>query len=289
MIYLSHFEFPNIEQEYSFIMSQKRTCYDTYYPFQTISKHHLTRLDFEPITILYGGNGSGKTTVLNVIAEKLGLARDTLYNRSNFFEDYTKMCRFQTDGTIPITSRIITSDDVFDFMLNLRSMNNGIHQKREELFEEYLDIKYSHFQMSSLSDYEQLKKVNFARSKTQSKYIRANLMDNVREHSNGESAFLYFSEKIQEHALYLLDEPENSLSPEKQQELLRFLEDSARFFGCQFIMATHSPFLLSIKGAKIYDMDEETADVKKWTNLPNVRSYFDFFMKHKDDFTDDFS
>lgn len=269
-------------------MSQKRTCYDTYYPFQTISKHHLTRLDFEPITILYGGNGSGKTTVLNVIAEKLGLARDTLYNRSNFFEDYTKMCRFQTDGTIPITSRIITSDDVFDFMLNLRSMNNGIHQKREELFEEYLDTKYSHFQMSSLSDYEQLKKVNFARSKTQSKYIRANLMDNVREHSNGESAFLYFSEKIQEHALYLLDEPENSLSPEKQQELLRFLEDSARFFGCQFIIATHSPFLLSIKGAKIYDMDEETADVKKWTNLPNVRSYFDFFMKHKDEFTDDF-
>ena len=46
-------------------------------------------LDFESVTILYGGNGSGKTTVLNVIAEKLGLERDTLYNRSNFFEDYT--------------------------------------------------------------------------------------------------------------------------------------------------------------------------------------------------------
>ena len=284
MIYLSHFEFPSIEQEYDFVLAQKRTCYDTYYPFQTISKHNLEMLDFEPVTILYGGNGSGKTTALNVIAEKLVLERDTLYNRSNFFEDYTGMCSYEVTCDIPKQSRIITSDDVFDFMLNLRSINNGINRKREELFEDYLDAKYSLFQMKSLDDYEQLKKVNSARSNTQSKYIRKNLMDNVRKHSNGESAFLYFSDKIQENALYLLDEPENSLSPEKQQELLKFLEDSARFFGCQFIIATHSPFLLSMKGAKIYDMDEEPVDVKKWTELPNVRAYFDFFMKHEGEF-----
>lgn len=284
MIYLSHFQFPDIEEEYTFTMSQKRTCYDTFYPFQTISKHSLTMLDFEPVTILYGGNGSGKTTALNVIAEKLGLARDTLYNRSNFFEDYTRMCSYEVECPVPGNSRIITSDDVFDFMLNLRSINNGINQKREELFDDYLDAKYSHFQMKSLDDYEQLKKVNSARRKTQSNYIRNNLMDNVREHSNGESAFLYFSDKIQENALYLLDEPENSLSPEKQQELLKFLEDSARFFGCQFIIATHSPFLLSMRGAKIYDMDEETVDAKKWTELPNVRAYFDFFKKHESEF-----
>ena len=138
--------------------------------------------------------------------------------------------------------------------------------------------------MKSLDDYDQLKKVNSARSKTQSQFVRKNLMNNVREHSNGESAYLYFSDKIQENALYLLDEPENSLSPEKQQELLKFLEDSARFFGCQFIIATHSPFLLSMRGAKIYDMDEETVDVKKWTELANVRAYFDFFMKHESEF-----
>lgn len=152
------------------------------------------------------------------------------------------------------------------------------------MFEEYLDNRYSHFQMRSLEDYEQLKKVVSARGKTQSKYVRANLMDNVREHSNGESAFLYFSEKIQENGLYLLDEPENSLSPERQQELLRFLEDSARFFGCQFIIATHSPFLLSMKGAKIYDLDEDPVDVKRWTELGNVRAYFTFFKEHEIEF-----
>jgi len=284
MLYLSQFKFPDIEQEYDFTMRLKRTCYDSYYPFQVLSKHRLCMLDFEPITILYGGNGSGKTTALNVIAEKLQLERDTLYNRTNFFEDYTSMCSFEFERPITSNSRIITSDDVFDFMLNIRTMNEGINRKREDLFEDYLDVKYSKFQMKSLDDYEQLKKVNMAKSKTQSKYIRNNLMGNVREHSNGESAFIYFADKIKDNGLYLLDEPENSLSPEKQQELLKFLGDNARFFGCQFIIATHSPFLLSIKGAKIYDMDEEPVDIKKWTELSNVLSYYNFFKQHEQEF-----
>lgn len=284
MIYLSQFRFPHREREYDFVFGQKRTCYDTYYPFQIVSKHGLEVLDFEPVTILYGGNGSGKTTALNVIAEKLGLGRDTLYNRSDFFEDYTKMCDYETLREIPAGSRIITSDDVFDFMLNLRSMNEGIDRKREELLKDYLDAKYSHFQMKSLDDYEQLKKVTMARGNTQSRFVRKSMKGNIREHSNGESAFLYFAEKIKENGLYLLDEPENSLSPEKQQELLRFLEDSARFFGCQFIMATHSPFLLSMRGAKIYDMDEEVVDVKRWSELANVRAYYTFFKEHEKEF-----
>ena len=104
------------------------------------------------------------------------------------------------------------------------------------------------------------------------------------EHSNGESASLYFTEKMRETGLYLLDEPENSLSPERQQELLQFLEDSARFFNYQFIIATHSPFLLSMKGAKIYDLDEDPVDIKRWTELENVRSYYQFFQKHQGEF-----
>ena len=285
MIYLSHFSFPDIELEYSFLMGIKRTCYDTAYPFQVLSKHRLRMLDFEPVTILYGGNGSGKTTALNVIAEKLGLKRESVFNRSNFFEDYTAMCHYEVQSQVPKRSRIITSDDVFDFVLHLRCLNDGISYKREELFEEYLENKYAHFQMKSLEDYEQLKKVYMARTKTQSKYVRNNLMDNVREHSNGESAFLYFSEQIHENGLYLLYEPSNSISPLRQQELARFLEDSARFFGCQFLISTHSPFLLSMRGAKVYDMDEEIVDVKRWTELEGVRVYFDFFKKHEDAFT----
>lgn len=74
------------------------------------------------------------------------------------------------------------------------------------------------------------------------------------------------------------------MSPERQQELLKFLEDSARFFHCQFIIATHSPFLLSMRGAKIYDMDENPVDIKKWTELSNVQAYYQFFKKYEKEF-----
>lgn len=138
--------------------------------------------------------------------------------------------------------------------------------------------------MESLADYEQLKKVNNARRKTQSRYVRSQLVDNVREYSNGESAFLYFTEKIQDNGLYLLDEPENSLSPKRQLELVKFLEDSVRFFGCQFIISTHSPFLLAMRGARIYNLDENPVTVESWTELENVRSYYDFFKSHENEF-----
>lgn len=284
MVYLKSFIFPSADREFDFILHIQRTCYDTIYPFKILSGHDLDRLDFEPVTILYGGNGSGKSTALNVIAEKTGLNRDSVYNKSNFFPDYVKLCEMHTDEDIPQHSRIITSDDVFDYMLNIRNLNDGIDIKREKIFDEYLDAKYSQFQMKSFADYDQLKKVNNARRKTQSRFVRGELMDNVREYSNGESAFYYFTEKIGESGLYLLDEPENSLSPKRQLELMNFLEESARFFGCQFIISTHSPFLLAMRGAKIYNLDENPVTIERWTNLENVRTYYDFFKTHEDDF-----
>ncbi|WP_132995128.1 AAA family ATPase [Sporanaerobacter acetigenes] len=284
MIYLSAFTFPDRDREFDFFMSVKRTCYDSFYPFNVLSRHGFERIDFEPVTILYGGNGSGKSTALNVIAEKTGVNRDSIYNKSNFYINYVNMCDMELEDDITENSRIITSDDVFDYVLNIRNLNEGIDQKREKLFEEYLDAKYSDFQMSSMRDYEELRKITTARSKTQSRFVRNELMDNVREYSNGESAFLYFTEKIEENGLYLLDEPENSLSPKRQMELMKFIEDSARFFGCQFIISTHSPFLLSMHGAKIYDLDANPVDVKKWTELENVRTCYEFFKRHEEEF-----
>ena len=286
MIYLSSFTFPDSDMEFDFFLSQKRTCYNSYYPFQILSRRAFRRIDLEPVTILYGGNGTGKTTALNVIAEKLRLKRDSIFNKSNFFEDYLKLCSFAPAGALPENSRVIASDDVFDYMLTVRSMNEEIDLKKEALFEDYLDSKYAKFQMRSLEDYEALKKITKARRMTQSKYVRSELMDNIRECSNGESAFLYFSEKITENGLFLLDEPENSLSPARQRELVKYIEDSARFFGCQFIISTHSPFVLAMPGAKIYDLDEEPVDVKAWTQLENVKEYYNFFKEHKREFED---
>ena len=284
MIYLKSFTFPSADREFDFFMDIQRTCYDSYYPFKVLSKHDLNRLDFDVVTILYGGNGSGKSTALNVIAEKTGIHRDSIYNKSNFFPDYVKLCGMSIEEDITENSRIITSDDVFDYMLNIRNLNEGIDVKREKLFYEYLDSKYSQFQMKTMADYEQLKKVNNARRKTQSRFVRGELMDNVREYSNGESAFLYFTEKIGENGLYLLDEPENSLSPKRQIELAGYLEGAARFFGCQFIISTHSPFLLSMRWARVYNLDEDPVAIRRWTELENVRTYYDFFKRHENEF-----
>ena len=284
MLYLSRFAFPDADAEFDFRLSIRRTCYDSFYPFGVLSARGLRELTFEPVTILYGGNGSGKTTAVNVIGEKLNLTRDAMYNRSNFFEDYTGLCRYETRVPIPRESRIITSDDVFDYMLDLRALNGGIDRRREDLFEEYLENRRGEFRLQSLDDYEQLRRVKLPRSRTQSRYVRANLKDNVRERSNGESAFYCFTERIRENALYLLDEPENSLSPERQRELVKFMEDSARFFGCQFVIATHSPFILAMRGAKIYDLDADPAAVRRWTELPAVRAYYEFFRERAGEF-----
>ncbi|HBN82224.1 MAG TPA: AAA family ATPase [Clostridiales bacterium] len=284
MVFLNVFTFPDGGMEFDFFRGALRTCYNTYYPFQVLSKHGFERIDFEPITILYGGNGSGKTTALNVIAEKTGVQRESVFNKSNFFPDYVQLCEMQLGDDIPKHSRIITSDDVFDYMLNIRNLNEGIDLKREDLFDEYLEAKYSKFQMKTLEDYEQLKASQQAKSKTQSRYVKSQLMKNVREFSNGESAFLYFSEQINERGLYLLDEPENSLSPKKQMELAEYIVESMKIFNCQFIISTHSPFFLGITGAKIYDMDENPVYVKRWTELENVRIYFNFFKKFEKEF-----
>lgn len=286
MVYLRNFRLPSLGEREGFINDIRRTCYTTVYPFNVFELKEMPQLSFEPITILYGGNGSGKSTVLNVIAEKLGIFHGTVYNRSDFFEEYVKRCDYELYGERSAVrdGRIITSDDVFDYLLNIRSLNENIDNKRAELFDEYTNAKYAKVKFRSMSDYEDLKKTVDARRSTQSGYVRSRLMANVPEKSNGESALAFFVDAIRENALYLLDEPENSLSAERQQELVRYISDSARFYGCQFIIATHSPFILAAKGARIYNLDADPPCVQRWTDLPNVRTYYDFFMEHSREF-----
>jgi len=283
-VYLDSFVFPDEDWEWNARLAEKRTCYNTMYPMGVLSGIGLERLDFAPITILYGGNGTGKTTALNIMAAKLGLLRDTPGNSSTFMEAYVRACRANLEEDIPAHSRMVTSDDVFDYMLNLRELNTHIDQEREKLFQEHTQARHTVFQLRNLDDYEELKKRNSARRKTQSAFVREQLGGNVREMSNGESALFYFKQRLEEDALYLLDEPENSLSAERQLELAAYLEESARYAGCQLVIATHSPFLLAMERVKIYDFDTHPVEVRRWTELKNVRVYADFFRAHAGEF-----
>ena len=67
-------------------------------------------------------------------------------------------------------------------------------------------------------------------------------------------------------------------------KLVEFFEKSARFFDMQFIIATHSPLVLGMKYAKIYNLDEEGAPERKWGELENIRILHDFFMSREDEF-----
>ena len=283
-LYLSAFYFPGEEAETDFMFDLKTTYDQSVYPYGVLPRAGLEEIIFRPVTILYGGNGSGKSTALNIIAEKLHLTRSSAYNRSRFFENYVDRCRVTVDETVPQNSRIITSDDVFDMMLDIRSINEGIDRKREQLAEDYYVLKHEKFQLRSLDDLDHLHRITQARSKTKSRFIENESGKSLRERSNGESALMYFQSKIEMDTLCLLDEPENSLSPENQVILADFLAESVRYCGNQLVISTHSPFLLALPGAKIINLDERSRIVDNWTELKNARVYYDFFKKHADEF-----
>lgn len=300
MIYLDSFTFASPSAEENFFFKQKRTCYDTYYPFQIFPRKGFERIDFSDITILYGGNGSGKSTALNLIANMIEAERDTVYNRTNFFEDYLNLCKIRYEDKSFTNKVILTSDGVFDCMLDIRHLNQRIDVDRDQALDDYMHWKMiqrypDRFSKAEREEYDEIKRNPLANqelfrqryltvTKTQSKYVRSTVVDNVRERSNGESAFEYFVHRIDKDGIYILDEPENSLSPKLQLELVKFLQDSARYFNCQLIIATHSPFILSISNAKIYDLDQCPVDIRKWTELENVRAYYDLFKAHEDEF-----
>ena len=283
-LYLSAFYFPGEEAESDFMFDLKTTYDQSVYPYGVLPRAGLEEIIFRPVTILYGGNGSGKSTALNIIAEKLHLTRSSAYNRSRFFENYVDRCRVTVDETVPQNSRIITSDDVFDMMLDIRSINEGIDRKREQLAEDYYVLKHEKFQLRSLDDLDHLHRITQARSKTKSRFIENESGKSLRERSNGESALMYFQSKIEMDTLCLLDEPENSLSPENQVILADFLAESVRYCGNQLVISTHSPFLLALPGAKIINLDERSRIADNWTELKNARVYYDFFQKHADEF-----
>ena len=291
MKYLESFSLASESDEIGYLWSFGKTdmqCYSmtNVYPFKIFPQKGLDMLDFEPITILYGGNGSGKSTILNLIAEKLKLEYTAPFNNTPYIEEYLNFCKFKLSygKSAPKGSKIVTSDGVFDSLLDIRAINEGVDRRREELFEEYERSREEAYLLRNMNDLDEFKRRNETKRRTKSDYVSRRLSKEIATMSNGETAYYYFTQKIEENALYLLDEPENSLSATLQNRLRRFIEDSARFYGCQFIIATHSPFLLSMKDAKVYDLDSSPVEAKKWTELENVRIYHEFFEEHRHEF-----
>ncbi len=103
--------------------------------------------------------------------------------------------------------------------------------------------------------------------------------------SHGQSHMAFFENRFARRGLYLLDEPENALSPLRQLELLRLLRQFAARGDVQFIIATHSPILLALPEAEIFSFDAAPIRKVKYEDTDYYRIYRDF-LNNRDRYMD---
>lgn len=245
----------------------------TVYPYDTFAPKLLRKIEFAPITIFYGNNGSGKSTLLNVIARKLNIEMLDRGNDAESLQPFINTCNYEVSVPfnehcdIPEYSRFIRSEEVMHGIVRTRRHNERVKQHIHKINPELYDRFFNNSE--STPEYVW----------SHDRWIYNALAKFKELRSNGELAFDYFQDNIAENTLVLLDEPENSLSPKLQKELAKMIEDYVRFFNCQFIIATHSPFLLAIPHALIYDLDQTPSKVRAWDELENIKLYRELFQK----------
>lgn len=283
MVYLESIRL--LENDEEGLAMDERKIYNSYYPFGIFSHmKNIKNIKFGSITLFCGSNGCGKSTLLNLISSKFNSVKKTNYDKGTLFKNYIDVMGYEMNK-IPEEIVTITSDDIFDYLLDLRSINSHVNRRKDELARYYLDNKYNSKDIS-IFDYDEIRKNYETKTATMSKFIRGNLMNNtISLQSNGESSLMFWEKEIKENGIYILDEPENSLSAENTLKLKTFIEESVRFFSCQFIISTHSPFLLNLNEAVIYDLDKKDFTPVKYEDIPSVRTYYEFFKSNEGKFT----
>ncbi|MAS95215.1 MAG: AAA family ATPase [Verrucomicrobiales bacterium] len=175
------------------------------------------------LTFLVGENGSGKSTILEGIADKHGFTREGGPRTKNLVQkDYWSdlggyITLQRSPGINPMDGFFLRSESFFNFATVLDELESEFPSK----------LPYFSYGGKSL---------------------------HVQSH--GESFLSLFLNRFGEHGLYILDEPEAALSPSRQLALMVRIHDLIEAH-CQFIIATHSPILLGFPGATIYQLDED--------------------------------
>jgi predicted ATPase len=95
--------------------------------------------------------------------------------------------------------------------------------------------------------------------------------------SHGESFLALFRNRFEE-GLFILDEPEAALSPQRQLALIRIISDLERSGRSQFLIATHSPILLMYPGAVVLSLDGNTPEEVRPEETEHVRLTRDFLL-----------
>ena len=252
------------------------------YPYRIVYPMQIESIEFAPITIFYGSNGCGKSTLLNIVAESIGVQDKTLGNTNEFFSKYARMCTF-IDNSIPDESMMIRSEDIMEQIANVRKKNATTDKMVKEWFRKGIDEDYKKGsllrEVAVQEKFEDVYEGGMGQNSFYG-YVRKTLSEKFEEESNGETAIRYFKDKLWSDNLYFLDEPENSMSPAFQQELAQYIMMLSYRLNSQFIIASHSPFILSMERARIYDLDSHPSNVKEWFQLDNMKAYYQLFKKY---------
>jgi predicted ATPase len=222
-----------------------------------------------PVTCFVGENGSGKSTLLEGLAAAAGLptvgsvdvARDPTLAPARALAKRLKLAWAKR------TPRgfFLRAEDFFGFKQRLLRERAELEARLEEL-----DVEYRE---QGRSDYARGLAMGPARSSLGEMTRRYGADLDARSH--GESFLALFQARLVPQGLYLLDEPEAALSPQRQLALLAMLREAVAE-GAQFVLATHSPLLLAYPGARLYSFDAEPPAAVAWEELEHVRLTRDF-------------
>ena len=116
---------------------------------------------------------------------------------------------------------------------------------------------------------------NFATYIEQVSDLRAYGGKSLHQQSHGESFLALFANRF-EHGIYILDEPEAALSPQRQLSFLRIIHDLESPGHAQFLVSTHSPILLSYPGARLYSLDCDSIHEVAYRETEHFRLTRDF-------------
>lgn len=261
-------------------MSNRKIKDNNIYPYNVLKDKELDVFVFNHITVLYGNNGSGKSTILNIIANKLSLKGKERGNSEEpgtlgYFEEYAQECEYelgemengQKFSRIPENSRYIKSEEIL-YEIRKSQQDAVLQESMEANLARERGVQEMKRFLQSKEGGKQFERFKFAQDK----------------YSNGETTMQILEDNILPDTLYLLDEPEVSLSPQNQVKLAEEINKMSRYLDIQFIISTHSPFMLGILDAKIYNLDTKDYRVQKWSELENVRFFYDFFQARRSEF-----
>ncbi len=246
------------------------------YPFNIPSIQNTDFIEVsDKVTILVGDNGSGKSTLLQAIAyynNSINVSSESL--DSEYYEDVAKLSKkIKINYNVKTRKGFFFSGEEFiTYIHNLKKMKLGLLKDIAEIEEEF----------KGKSDYS--KQLALGPLKGQLYELEDKYSGELRTKSHGEGFLTFFKSRMHQQGIYLLDEPETPLSATNQYQLLVLIHDLVRE-GSQVIIATHSPILMSIKGARIYDF---TSDGIKQIEYDDIESVFftKHFLNNKDNYLD---